>query len=120
MGEDKAAYCGTQPSQSRHLTWDVGQRLDSQGCRHKAGLLHGRDSQTGADQQGLQVVGQVDAAHGAAIHEGQSCVGCLLAQLQGGCIMQGKVDELLADGQVRPWVTVQHLHHTSDVSCDQR
>ena len=54
----------------------------------------------------------MDAAHGAAIHEGQSSVGCLLAQLQGSCVVQGEVDKLLADGQVGAWVAVQNLQRS--------
>ncbi len=89
----------------------MGQGLHGKWRWYKAGLLNGSHPEAGADQEGLQVICQVDSAHCTAVHESQRSVGCFLTQLQGSCVVEGEVDQLLADGQVGPWVAVQNLQH---------
>ena len=60
-------------------TRDVGEGLDGQGGGQEGGLLDGGHAEAGADQERVQVVDEVDAAHHAAVHERQGGVRRLLA-----------------------------------------
>ena len=71
--------------------------------------MEGGQSQAGADEERLELVGHVHAAHHHAVHERDRAVRDLLRHAQRRRVVQHRRHQALALLQVRPWIGVQHL-----------